>query len=1023
MRLRTLGRMRLEHAEFTRPKPLLLLAYLALEGRQERRHVAEFFWPGAADRMKSLTVALTRLRKGAPGSIDADDHHVWATVDSDAQEFLALLDRGQPSEALELYRGPFLAGFYLKHWSAELEAWIYDTREHLAARARRAMLERAERPAARERFEEASRLAEAAYRLPGAAPLEPDDIVRLHTLLCAGDSPLASEAREEASGFGIDLAASAADARARLRHLLRAPAATAPHNLPKRSTAFVGRELELTDVATLLSRPDCPLLTLVGPAGVGKTRLAVQAAHDQHARGAFPGGVYFVALESLTAARSLASAVASALAIELAGSEEPMRRIGDHIGEREMLLVFDNVEHILAGPVGTAAPGEDAATSIAELTAACPHLTLLVTSRERLNVEEERVFPITGLPYPERGPVRLDEARSFAAVELFVRRAKRGRADFDLHDANVAHVLRLCRLVEGLPLALELAAVWVRVMPVHEIVTALEEGLDILATPTRNVPERHRSMRAAFDQSWRLLSPKEQQVLRRLAVFRGGFRREAAREVAGATIPVLASLVDKSLLRVDATGRYDRHPFVHEYARERLAEHTEEHARATERHRAHFVGLLRAWEGELAGGARQREALAVVEGELENVLLAWRGAASDGDLAELWDACRPLQIFFIQRGGLLREAAAVFADAARGVEEHAGDAGRAVLGRLLVAEAWFRFLLGDTVRSEVAAQRGVASLRTLSEVASTGEASSPEASRDRRSAIDRGVTSGVNTLGHIAKQRGDVPGAERHFREALALARAWDNAAQVAIMTNNVALLRKALGDYDEAEALYREALAINRSRKNDRSIVRNLTNLGSLMVVAGKGEAAERLLREGVQLAEEIGYEDLVPSLLANLGGAAYLRGRYEEAGALYREALERKRESGERPFLADAHCGLGRVEAARGADAEARHHLGAALALAWEAQYAEMVCASLLTLAELSHARGDHTEAATLVGPLGGQTALTRALAARVDALVEELNALPSAQAARAALARGAVMPLEQVVASVLQGAAPRP
>jgi predicted ATPase/Tfp pilus assembly protein PilF len=1022
MRLRTLGKMTLEHAEFTRPKPLLLLAYLALEGRQERRHVAEFFWPGAADRMKSLTVALTRLRKGAPGAIDADDHHVWATVDSDAQAFLALLDRGQLSEALELYRGPFLAGFYLKHWSAELEEWIYDTREHLAARARRAMLERAERPAARERFEEAARLAEAAYRLPGAAALEPDDIVRLHTLLCAGGSPLASEAREEASGFGIALATSAADARARLRDLLGAPAATAPHNLPKRSTTFVGRELELTDVATLLSRPDCPLLTLVGPAGVGKTRLAVQAAHDQHARGAFPGGVYFVALESLTAARSLASAVANALAIELAGSEEPMRRIGEHIGEREMLLVFDNVEHILAGPAGTA-PGEDAATSIAELTAACPHLTLLVTSRERLNVEEERVFPMTGLPYPERDRVRLDEARRFDAVELFVRRAKRGRADFDLSEANVAHVLRLCRLVEGLPLALELAAVWVRVMPVHEIVTALEEGLDILATPTRNVPERHRSIRAAIDQSWRLLSPREQQVLRRLAVFRGGFRREAAREVAGATIPVLASLVDKSLLRVDATGRYDRHPFVHEYARERLADHPEEHARATERHRAHFVGLLRVWEDELAGGARQREALAVVEGELENVLLAWRGAAGDGDVAVLWDACRPLQLFFIQRGGLLREAAAAFADAARGVEEHAGDAARAVLGRLLVAEAWFRFLLGDTVHSEVAAQRGVATLRTLSDAASTGEASSPEASRDRRLAIDRGVTSGVNTLGHIAKQRGDLPGAERHFREALALARAWDNAAQVAIMTNNVALLRKALGDYDEAETLYREALAINRSRKNDRSIVRNLTNLGSLMVVAGKGEAAERLLREAVQLAEEIGYEDLVPSLLANLGGAAYLRGRYEDAGALYREALERKRESGERQFLADAHYGLGRVEAARGADAEARHHLGAALALAWEAQYLEIVCASLLTLAELSHARGDPTEAAALVGPLGGQTALTRALSARVDALVEELNALPSPQAARAALARGAAMPLEQVVASVLQGAAPRP
>jgi predicted ATPase/Tfp pilus assembly protein PilF len=1023
MRLRTLGKVALEHTEFTRPKPLLLLAYLALEGRQERRHVAELFWPGAADRMKSLTVALTRLRKGAPGSIDADDHHVWATVDADAQEFLALLDRGDPSQALDLYRGPFLAGFYLKHWSTELEEWIYDTREHLAARARRAMLELAERPAARERFHEASRLAEAAFRLPGAAALEPDEIVRLHTLLVAGDSPLASGVRREASGFGIDLATSPADARERLRRLFGAPGTTAPHNLPKRSTALVGRDLELTDVATLLARPDCPLLTLVGPAGVGKTRLAVQAAHDQHALGAFPGGVYFVALEPLSSARSLASAVASALAIELAGPEEPMRRIIDHIGEREMLLVLDNAEHILARSDGTAAAGEDVASVITDLVAACPDLTLLVTSRARLDLEEERTFPVAGLPYPQRDQVPLDEARRFDAVELFVRRAKRARADFDLGEENVADVLRLCRIVEGLPLALELAAVWVRIMPVDEIVTALEDGLDILATPTRNVPERHRSMRAAFDQSWRLLPPKEQQVLRRLAVFRGGFRREAAREVAGATIPVLAALVDTSLLRVDATGRYDSHPFVHEYALERLAHHPEEHAQAEERHRAYFVRSLQVWEDELAGGARQREALAAVEGELENVLLAWRGAADDGDVALLWDACRPLQVFFIQRGGLLREAAAAFTDAARGVEELAGDPGRALLGRLLVAEAWFRFLLGETARSEAAAQRGVASLRTVADAAATGDASSRDADRGRRLAIDRGVTSGLNTLGHIAKQRGDLSGAERHFRAALALARAWDNRAQVAIMTNNVALLRKSLGDYDEAETLFREALAINRGRKNDRSIVRNLTNLGSLMVVAGKGESAERLLREGARLAAEIGYEDLVPSLLSNLGGAAYLRGRYEEAGALYREALERKRDSGERAFLADAHCGLGRVEAARGAYAEARHHLGAALALAWEAQYVEIVCASLLTLAELSNALGEPTEAAALVGALGGQSALTQPLAARVDALVEELSALPSPEAPRAALERGATMPLDQVVASVLQGATPRP
>jgi hypothetical protein len=201
MRLRTFSRVRLEGADFTRPKPLLLLCYLALEGSQDRRFLAELFWPDARDRMRSLAVALARLRRGAPGAVEADDKRAWTSLQTDAGRFLTLLEKRDLEKALECCQGPFLEGFYLREWGEELEEWVHHTREYLASRARKALLELAERAAARARFDEASKHAEDAYRLRGAPALESEELTRLHTLLCAGESPLATEVAKEAAAL------------------------------------------------------------------------------------------------------------------------------------------------------------------------------------------------------------------------------------------------------------------------------------------------------------------------------------------------------------------------------------------------------------------------------------------------------------------------------------------------------------------------------------------------------------------------------------------------------------------------------------------------------------------------------------------------------------------------------------------------------------------------------------------------------------------------------------------------------
>jgi predicted ATPase/Tfp pilus assembly protein PilF len=1007
MTLRTLGRLALDESGLARPKPLALLAFLAVEGPQDRRHLAELFWPTARDHMKSLAVALTQIRRAAPGAVEADRRMVRTSLACDAVEMLDLLDRGDREAALARYRGPFLDGFYLPNLGVELEEWVYRTREYLAGRAQRALLDLADAAAARRRFGAAAAHAERAARL-GAALADVDDLTRMHTLLLAGGNPAATIVAKEASGLGLDLEVTADAARARLgSRLAGAPPAT-PQHLPMRGTAFVGRDPELAEVASSLARDDCRLLTLLGPAGVGKSRLALQVAHEQLRLGAFPDGVHHVALDALTAAEAIPASIAQAMELDCGRGMDALDTVVAAIGTGDVLLVCDNLEHLAVG-----------AETLSTLVRRCPHLTILVTSRERLHLEEERVFPVSGLAYPQDADIELEEAVRFDAVQLLVRRAKRARPDFELRSDNLADVLTVCRVVEGLPLALELAAVWARVMPMREIAESLERSLDLLVTPTRNVPDRHRSIRAAFDQSWQRLNDSERAALRRTAVFRGGFRRSAAGGVAGATVATLASLVDKSLLRVDASGRYDRHPLVLEYTREKLAEQPDDAADADARHHRYFVELLASLEDALAGGQGQRDALVTIEEELENVLHAWSRAAATAALDELWVACRPLQLFFTQRGGLTRTGADAFAFAAAQLDPDDPDQ-RPVAGRLLVAEAWFRYGLGDTRRAAEAAESGTVLLRgTDGRRAGATPGSSAE---ERRYVIDRAVISGLNTLGHVAMRRHDLALAERLFSEALAMAEAQRNDSQVAILTSNLALLRKAAGDFGEAERLLEAALERNRARQDDRATVRNLTNLGGLMVRMGRPERAAAHLEQGLRLANAIGYDDLVPNLLLNLGATAFTMGRCDDARRDYHEALTRKRGSGDESFEADAHCWLGRVEVQRRSFADAERHLHTSLTIAWEIQQDVIVLESVVNLAELRLAEGDARGAAALLGSVADHSALTLELRKRAEALIDAVRAASSPEATRAAMGEGASMPLERLVASVTAGPTPR-
>ncbi len=304
------------------------------------------------------------------------------------------------------------------------------------------------------------------------------------------------------------------------------------NNLPFQPTSFVGREKELAEIAALLADPNCRLLTLVGAGGIGKTRLALQIAAtlDPH----FVDGVYFVPLAPVTSSSLLASAIEGAFEI-------PFSQLNQFLRERQVLLALDNFEHFLK---------------------------ILITSRERLNLQEEWLFALDGLSYPISS--NADSPENYSAIELFVQRARQVQKHYSLED-NLPTILSICQQVEGMPLALELAASWLHSLSHEQIVTQMSKDLDFLTTTLRNMPERHRSLRTVFEQSWRLLSADEQMVLMRVSVFRGGFDLETATQVAKATPLILAGLVGKSLIRVTSAGRYDSHELLRQYAAEKLA--------------------------------------------------------------------------------------------------------------------------------------------------------------------------------------------------------------------------------------------------------------------------------------------------------------------------------------------------------------------------------------------------------------------------------------------------------------------
>jgi predicted ATPase/DNA-binding SARP family transcriptional activator len=404
------------------------------------------------------------------------------------------------------------------------------------------------------------------------------------------------------------------------------PGSLVRHNLPAQTTQFIGREQELHDLQRLLAaEPDVRLTTILGPGGIGKTRLAVEAARLVAAL--FADGVFFVSLTPLNSAKNILFALADSIGVQLIEAEHPERQLFDFLQDKHMLLVLDNFEHLLVG-----------VEFLADILTASPQVELLVTSRERLDLTSENLYRLDGMAYP--GQADMERALEYDAISLLVQNVRRVQPDFEPQPQDLPVMVRICQLVQGMPLALVLAASWTEVLSLDEISIEIARSLDILVTEMRDLPERQRSMYCVFDYSWELLAEQQRQSLMKLCVFQGGFTRQVAQSVAGASMKDLLLLINKSWLQRDQGYRYHFHELVRQYAEQKLSLDPAAHHQARVDHSAYYARLMQELHSAMKG-SEQQNAFRTISIEFDNIRAAWGWLVEQGQLQTVIDSILP----------------------------------------------------------------------------------------------------------------------------------------------------------------------------------------------------------------------------------------------------------------------------------------------------------------------------------------------------------------------------------------------
>jgi predicted ATPase/DNA-binding SARP family transcriptional activator len=925
---------------FRSKRTVALLGYLVAERRPfTRDSLAILFWPEeplAAGRA-NLRRELHNLANLLPGCWQVDHNTVAFVPGGGTQVDLDMLRRlepeGQWAEAAEYARGDFLEGLY-PDGNLELESWLLVERERWRQRTEQVLLQAAQSEQQQGNYRQARRYL---GRLLKLIPWHEESHRRMMELLAHSGQFSAALRQYELcrAVLAEELAVTPSLATTTLYERIKTAMALPPHNLPLQATPFIGRKEEVAAMTQRLAGPDCRLLTLTGVGGIGKSRLALEVARALATEDfrLFLHGVVFVPLAGVDGP-DLIAAIGAGLGIAFSGQQPAEQQLLTYLRDMELLLLLDNYDHLLPDT-----------TLLVTILQEAPAVRLLVTSRERLHLPEEWLFEVDGLPYPKQEQMDLGERDEShcEAVRLFAARARRVQRTFSLATAG-AEVAAICRLVQGMPLALELSAGRLNSLTPADVLAELDRGLDILAVETQNGSPRHASLRAAFDVSWSALSTQEQQVLSQLSLFRGGFTRDAAAAVTAATVPVLSSLGDKSLIRLLPSGRYEIHELLRQYAAEKLAAEPGVEVTTRARYAAYYGAFLREREQKLLE-TDQEETLHELEREMDNVRPAWRWLVQHEKVEVLDAALWTMAAYYLLRGQSLEGLALAEGALTRLARlQEQGIVGQRLHARLRLFQAFFIYSTGRMLEAYHLLTGALDQLRIVGDSKDLGwalfalgqitwelaesflssygnagmEVMQHGVASDLKEAIAAVLPSGPRWLeGFIATRLANVLGleedreslgqAEQLVRRAIAIGQQLENPFVLGSARLTEGFLAAHRGEYQRAEEAYKQAFAA--MHRIDHLWFKGMVRMawGHVTYLQGEFARARQHYFESVLFFRRMGARRWEATLLNLLGDIARAEENIDQALEQYQACIDRYEELGNLKPTHWVACNLG--------------------------------------------------------------------------------------------------------------------